>query len=744
MKICIVKSKRVPSDLLTPTDGGSINFIEILKAIENIKEYSITVITRNESDNTTFLEGRIRDIKVIYLPFNYSSSEDVMIRDYEEGVSFTNSLSEHLCENSYDILHTHHWTSGIGLRNICSHWVHTPHLLAFAKYKYVDFICPNYIIEQEQILLKSCNKIIALSCAEKNDITKQYKIPTDKITVIPNGVSEVFFENQVEKINNGTFIISTVARITKQKRLDIIIQAVKNLVDEGFNIKLKIIGGDYYDNTYFEFIQTQILKQNLTNNIEIIGFISQERINVIYQDSAVYVQSSYYESQGIAIIEAMATGLPIVTTYQDALNEYFVNGENGYFYNGDSVEELTSSLKKLLENSELRNKISNQNTTKSKIFKWQTTISKTLIVLNPNEKKERNSSMLNLAQSIGQDIGKQSQTENIAIAGSIAKGNSWAGSDIDFICIKDIDRKEDFYSQSNINVNVHYLNTNKANAILNAENLIEQTELLFENYFSEYLWRAIPIYKTDTLIESVIKLNASSRQSNEVKAILIKKYISQANTYLSITKELKNQNHFIQATVELRNAILFLVIAFKIGKDWIVQGSKKRPEQFEKLCESKADFELYNFFLSSNNLNLDISQILKFTNLRQELRVKYLDLLLEYSARTDNDTTMNNFIENEIKHNTNLDNYYLQNLYNGYETGAIYHIRQISGFKSFLTKLYYLTTNKQEVIIDKIIGSIDKTLLDNWTMVMGLTESQNNLTETINSTENYIKKLGNA
>lgn len=741
MKICIVKSKRVPTDLLTPTDGGSINFIEILRAIENIPQYSITVITRNENNNSILFETLLRNINIVFLPFTYSNSQDVMIRDYEEGVSFTNSLNEYLVKNEYDILHTHHWTSGIGLNNIKSHWVHTPHLLAYAKYKYVDFICPKYILNQEQILLEQCNKIIALSCAEKNDILEQYNIATDKVVVIPNGVSDLFINEQsISNNNSNKFIITTVARITKQKRLDILIQAIKNLIDVGLNVKLKIIGGDYYDNTYFEFISEQIQKYNLTENIEIIGFISQSEISSIYKQSTIYVQSSYYESQGIAIIEAMATGLPIVTTYQDALNEYFINGENGYFYNGDNAQELTLILEKLLQNAVLRTEISNQNINKTENFKWENTINKTLMVLNPNENFERNITMLRLAQTIGEEISKSNKTDNIAIAGSIAKGNSWAGSDIDFLCITNTIKKEDFYSYSNINVNIHYIKTEKANIILKLNDAEKQTELLFDNFVSEYLWKAIPIFKTDSIISSIINLNTSIRQTNIVKEILIKKYIAQAKSCLDFSKELKNQNYFIQSSIELRNAILYLVVAFKIDKNWIVQGSKKRPEQLKKLCETESDFKLYNFFLDSNSLNLNLSQILKLTNIRQELRSQYINLLLEYSNQLNMENEKKIYIESEIKHNMDLGNYYLQNLYNGYEAGAIYHIRQISSFKFLLNKIYYLTTDKHVSIIDKILFTFDKTLIENWLLVMGLTNIESHLETTILKTENYINR----
>lgn len=65
--------------------------LKILKGLENHSSNSITVITRNEKENLKRSE-LVWHITIIYLPFTYSESDEVMIRDYEEGISFTNAL----------------------------------------------------------------------------------------------------------------------------------------------------------------------------------------------------------------------------------------------------------------------------------------------------------------------------------------------------------------------------------------------------------------------------------------------------------------------------------------------------------------------------------------------------------------------------------------------------------------------------------------------------------------------------
>ena len=122
------------------------------------------------------------------------------------------------------------------------------------------------------------------------------------------------------------------------------------------------------------------------------------------------------------------------------------------------------------------------------------------------------------------------------------------------------------------------------------------------------------------------------------------------------------------------------------------------------------------------------------------LRSQYINLLLEYSNQLNMENEKKIYIESEIKHNMDLGNYYLQNLYNGYEAGAIYHIRQISSFKFLLNKIYYLTTENHVSIIDKIFLTFDKTLGENWLLVMGLTNIESHLETTILTTENYINR----
>ena len=249
MKFCIIKSKRVPLDFATPEDGSTINFVKLVK---NLKQdnHEITVLTRNEQKANSYSECKVDNMEIIYLPFRQATTKEIMERDFEEGQSFTMSVNKYLSENNnFDVVHTHHWSSAINLKNRSIKFVHTPHLLAYAKMKYFGYKCPQRIIEAEKQTLDNCDKIIALSCREKNDILTQYNVESKKIIVIHNGINDCFRKTAKPKTINqvSVFKLATVAIINKQAGLDTLIKAVSFLKRKGIIVNLTIIGGEYSD-----------------------------------------------------------------------------------------------------------------------------------------------------------------------------------------------------------------------------------------------------------------------------------------------------------------------------------------------------------------------------------------------------------------------------------------------------------------------------------------------------------------
>ena len=205
--------------------------------------------------------------------------------------------------------------------------------------------------------------IIANSYRGKEEIIRHYKVEPGKIEVIYNGVERQEL-NVLDKINrkkdvriklslrDHEFILLFVGSGFERKGLFYVIQAIRKLLEEvkGVFVRLVVIGkGKKYK--YSRFIRNY----NLNNNILFLGPIK----NVVdyYLAADVLVLPSVYEPFSNVCLEAMAYGLPIITSRVNGVSEIIKEGKNGYIIE-DPKDFNTIFLKlKLLLNQDVRERI---------------------------------------------------------------------------------------------------------------------------------------------------------------------------------------------------------------------------------------------------------------------------------------------------------------------------------------------------------------------------------------------------
>ncbi|GAI76670.1 unnamed protein product, partial [marine sediment metagenome] len=104
---------------------------------------------------------------------------------------------------------------------------------------------------------------------------------------------------------------------------------------------------------YLEYVREHQIK-----NIFFEGFVQKEDIVKYYKLADVFVLPSFNEVWGLVVNEAMACGLPIISSKLAGVTRDLVkDGINGYSFDPDNIEELTEKLKTILGNNELRNKM---------------------------------------------------------------------------------------------------------------------------------------------------------------------------------------------------------------------------------------------------------------------------------------------------------------------------------------------------------------------------------------------------
>jgi Glycosyltransferase len=314
------------------------------------------------------------------------------MRDYEEGLSFVEGVmsSEHFTPNKYLSIHTHHWTSGIGLPRYLPtecRLLHTPHLLALEKASHNGIPCPSKVSYAETALFSRATAIFSLSRAESNTLRNGYGVPTTKIIETPNGVDSVFFSiPPLCSDQRRTFSLVSVGRICRQKGIDILLDAMEHLLTEDIPVELKLVGGSYNERAYEEEIIARLACPPLCGRVSWVGQVPHSQIPTLLSQCDVYVQPSRYESQGIALLEAMASGRAVVASDLPAIREYLSPEKNGILFPCENSEALAKALVRLYRAPALAEELARVGRTRAAQFTWEKLFNRTLPLLVGDER----------------------------------------------------------------------------------------------------------------------------------------------------------------------------------------------------------------------------------------------------------------------------------------------------------------------------------------------------------------------
>ncbi len=221
--------------------------------------------------------------------------------------------------------------------------------------------------------LTNVNCIISDSYKTKEDLIRVFHLPSEKIFVIHIAVDPTFKPlNQIQsyrsvgKISIPEKFILYTGTLEKRKNLLTLIQAFYALKKEGIPHKLVLAGK--CGNVKSEL---EILLRNLKLSKDVIftGYIPVEDLLYLYNKADVFVYLSYYEGFGLPPLEAMACGCPVVCSNSSSLPE--VVGDAGILVNPQSIEEVKNSIKKIINDPELREIMSQRSIERSLLFSWE-------------------------------------------------------------------------------------------------------------------------------------------------------------------------------------------------------------------------------------------------------------------------------------------------------------------------------------------------------------------------------------
>ena len=164
-----------------------------------------------------------------------------------------------------------------------------------------------------------------------------------KIKVIHCGLDEQFFANEPTPVPDNNKLVC-VGRLSEQKGQLVLLEAASQLVREGIDFKLTLVG----DGIFRPQVEKAISDFNLQDYVEITGWVANARVSQHIIDSRAMVLASFAEGLPVVMMEALALGRPVIGTYIAGIPELIEQEDCGWLVSAGSVNDLANAMKKVL------------------------------------------------------------------------------------------------------------------------------------------------------------------------------------------------------------------------------------------------------------------------------------------------------------------------------------------------------------------------------------------------------------
>jgi len=223
------------------------------------------------------------------------------------------------------------------------------------------------------LITRSSDKLIAVSRVVMKHAIADLRVPRQKIVFIPNGVDTHSYSPSDREATNP--IVTYIGRLIENKGPQYLVEAGFDILKNHPDTRIYIIG----DGPMKEKLSQQVGFLGLEDRIHILGSIPD--IRPILQMTTVFVRPSLTEGMSLAVLEAMASGLPVVASNIEGNAEVVKNGVNGYLVPPANPKALAEAVAFLLGNREIVRTVGkNARKTAEKLYDWSRIAEQTLEV----------------------------------------------------------------------------------------------------------------------------------------------------------------------------------------------------------------------------------------------------------------------------------------------------------------------------------------------------------------------------
>lgn len=381
MRIAMVCYHSCPlARLGEPQAGGMSVYVRNLSRALGRRGVQVDVFTRAHDPDDQPVSAMGDGVRLVHVDAGPLDADGgglaAFLPDFVRGVrSFADDQGA-----AYDVVHSHYWLSGIAGLELARRWgsrsVVTFHTLAEVKrLAHAEAEEPEERAEAERRIVEETDAVVVSDGHERDLLARHYGAPGSKVTVLPVGVDVEAFR-PLDKAEarrrlglNARHVLLCVGRFDPLKRYDLALSAAA-LLRERDRVEVALVGGDLERDP--EAVRLKALAESLgiEDRVRFQGPAPHHELPWHYSAADVLLAPSHYESYGLAALEAMACGTPVVAARVGGLASLVDDGETGYLVPQHTPESYADRIEVLLANEGLREAMGRAGRRKAETLAW--------------------------------------------------------------------------------------------------------------------------------------------------------------------------------------------------------------------------------------------------------------------------------------------------------------------------------------------------------------------------------------
>lgn len=350
--------------------GAQISFVLPKKL--NITLFGIKIIFADNEhlEDTELYSAYVSSDKFSSLTISKANSS-ISSSLFDNVESYARQARKIAKREDFDVIHAHDWLSfkaGVEAKKVSGKPL-VVHVHATEFDRSGGLNVNQTVYEIEKYGLEQADQVIAVSNYTKRMLVEKYGIAEDKITVVHNGVDQTQTDPHQNELlaqfkKQGCKLVIFVGRLTLQKGPDYFLKAAKKVLQ--FDPKVIFVFAGSGDMQH-ELIE-QAVSLGISGSVYFAGFLRDEELTALYHSADLFVLPSVSEPFGIAPLESVINGTPVLISKQSGVSEVLTHALKTDFWD---IDDMVDKILSVLDHDSLRTTLKDNSEQEVKGITWQ-------------------------------------------------------------------------------------------------------------------------------------------------------------------------------------------------------------------------------------------------------------------------------------------------------------------------------------------------------------------------------------